>query len=333
MNIAEATSLFAKRAPALEALGQFVVQSVRDATLSEIAEQDRYGFFKIDPAFRVKDVASFREKIERQGKNYSDPLSQITDQVGTRFIVLLSDQVKLVNRIIAGIPIWKVTRARDVEREREENPHHFDYLSDHWVVSLRKTTTWNGVEIPADMPCEIQVRTLLQHAYAELAHATIYKPNLTAKPDVRRAIAKGAALVETTDEVFGRVADKIAEHMAVVTKHLKSAENWFVAHVSAPDYCRGNEIRAMRVLDAFAQEFQNDEWKEIEVSFSTRSYLSTWLLKSREIDPFFAHPVILLVFWLVDSLQHDCVSRWPLDLNLLNPVFTVLGISSDEELY
>jgi len=57
-------------------------------------------------------------------------------------------------------------------------------------------------EILALTTCEVQVRTLLQRAYAELSHDTSYKPSVTLEGDVRLQIARAPALVETTDEIF-----------------------------------------------------------------------------------------------------------------------------------
>ena len=34
---------------------------------------------------------------------------------------------------------------------------------------------YNGHTIEKDTPCEIQIRTLEQHAYAELSHDYVYK--------------------------------------------------------------------------------------------------------------------------------------------------------------
>lgn len=329
MSPEEATRRFDERRPILEAFGRHVVESLNGAILQQLGPGERTGFFQIEPKFRVKDSGSFREKITRRGKNYDEPLVQITDQVGVRIVVLLAKHTVLVNQSINGMPEWDVTRARDVQKEREKNPHYFDYVSDHWVVHLKSPHACGDITITPDIPCEIQVRTLLQHAYAELAHSTVYKPNLTAKPDVLRAIAKGAALVETTDGVFSEVAQKIETHTEALVQQLGRAEDWFRKNVGDPIENPADESRAMRILDAYAALFQKADWEAIERELSSRAWLPDWLRNQQDSDTIFRHPVILLVVWLVVELEHDVAPDWPLDLELLRPVFAKLGISTD----
>ncbi|MCC2018497.1 hypothetical protein QM121_09360 [Enterobacter hormaechei] len=50
--------------------------------------------------------------------------------------------------------------------------------------------------------CEVQVRTLLQHAYAELVHDSVYKPVGIVPKSAERHIARSMALMETTDDLF-----------------------------------------------------------------------------------------------------------------------------------
>ena len=68
-----------------------------------------------------------------------------------------------------------------------------------------------GVTIPKGLTCEVQVRTLLQHAYSELSHSRIYKPSFDPDAKVKRVIAKSMALLETTDDFFEEVNDRMNE--------------------------------------------------------------------------------------------------------------------------
>jgi putative GTP pyrophosphokinase len=58
-------------------------------------------------------------------------------------------------------------------------------------------------------PCEVQVKILLQHAYSELTHDTIYKPRVNATPEMQRAAAKSMALLEATNDYFESVFDQV----------------------------------------------------------------------------------------------------------------------------
>lgn len=147
--------------------------------------------------------------VLRRGKSYQRPLEEITDRVGVRFIVLLLSELKLVQEVIETAELWVFEKARDFEAERLERPHHFDYQSVHYIVRPRKPFDSVGVVVPAGTPCEVQVRTLLQHAYAELAHDLTYKPSLAVDREVSRKVAKSMALMETTDEIFVQAHEKV----------------------------------------------------------------------------------------------------------------------------
>ena len=109
---------------------------------------------------------------------------------GLRFVVLVSADIKVVERAITTCPKWTAVLARDYEEERRQRPYEFDYQSVHYIVRSKDELTFEGVTIAAGTPCEIQVRTILQHAYSELTHDTIYKPSVQASPDVKRSTSR-----------------------------------------------------------------------------------------------------------------------------------------------
>src|SRR5690606_22227118 len=101
------------------------------------------------------------------------------------------------------------SKDKDFEAEREAHPLEFVYQSVHYVLKSKPGQAFNGVNLPAGLACEIQVRTLLQHAHSELTHDTLYKPKATAKPAVHRTVAKSMALIEATDEFFDEAMRKL----------------------------------------------------------------------------------------------------------------------------
>ncbi|EPI1485961.1 hypothetical protein CY817_001824 [Neisseria gonorrhoeae] len=77
--------------------------------------------------------------------------------------------------------------------------------SKHYEIRPKQAfITPENVSIPADLCCEVQVRSLLQHAYAELVHDNIYKPDGNVPKQAEREVAKSMALMETTDDLFSR---------------------------------------------------------------------------------------------------------------------------------
>lgn len=325
MNTSELRQKFQERIPFLEDFGNFVVESVKTALAERIGENEAKKYFSIEPTYRVKDVEGFIEKTRRSGKSYQDPINEITDQVGARFVVLRFDHVNLVNELILSLEGLKRERARDMIRERELNPHHFDYSSDHWVVWPQNEIELGSVTIPKTMACEVQVRTLLQHAYAELAHSTVYKPNLTADAEIVRAIARGSALIETTDRVFDEVGGLIDAITLRFQTHLQGASRWCQKHSISVEHDL-HFPPTLRIIDSFSDVLSETSWEEIERELEKKVWLPSRLNTDAEL-PLHNREVIALVYWLAMKLREDTSKHWPLDLTYLTPIYTALGIS------
>ena len=189
--------------PMYEAWGDLVMQTI-DSTLRNRlgADADYYSVVKIPPTVRTKEPDSLLNKAFYRGKQYEDPYNDITDKVGLRFVVLLTDQINPLRDIVAESTIWTNSEDRNFEDERKQNPSTFAYESVHFVVKSIGVQHHNGQEIPEGTPCEIQIRTLLQHAYSEVTHDTVYKSKITAEPEIHRTIARSMALIDTTDKLL-----------------------------------------------------------------------------------------------------------------------------------
>jgi ppGpp synthetase/RelA/SpoT-type nucleotidyltranferase len=128
---------------------------------------------------RPKTLPSFAEKILRKRDKYRDPLRQLTDLCGARVIAQTKQDVETVCRFIREHFLVDEANSMDVlERLRAAE---FGYRSVHYVVQLKAGTLPNRaipVEVPpeaypdADQPmrAEIQVRTVAQHAWADIGH-------------------------------------------------------------------------------------------------------------------------------------------------------------------
>jgi putative GTP pyrophosphokinase len=91
--------------PLYAAWGRFVTGEISSAVLASLpAGQPLKHFLKVPPASRTKTVASLVGKAYIRGKNYVDPYAEITDKVGTRFVVLLLPDVDRVKTVVEASP-------------------------------------------------------------------------------------------------------------------------------------------------------------------------------------------------------------------------------------
>lgn len=279
--------------------------------------------FEVPPEPRVKDEESFVNKAITRGKNYDDPLSQIEDQVGVRFVVLLVDQVRKLGKVIEEHPGWRWDKARDVDQERLDRPFHFDYQSMHYVVRSLSNITVENTVIPAGTACEVQVRTLLQHAYAQLSHDLLYKPTLATLPEISRCVARSMALIETTDNLFMEASRESLKASAEIDRILRICRDLFPLR-----FGRGaqheTKIESF-ILDRYAgflSEIEEDTLNGV----SKLNSLKSWRTGNPD-HPLVDLGVCIAVFALVKEYPRTALENWPLDPAFLEPIYTQLGIS------
>jgi ppGpp synthetase/RelA/SpoT-type nucleotidyltranferase len=95
---------------------------------------------------RTKEVDSFAGKISRPGKNYTNPLSEVSDLAGLRIIVDSLTDVERVAQLLRSE--FVIDAARSVNKADVLDPDRFGYLSQHFIVSLssnrRPLVEWSG---------------------------------------------------------------------------------------------------------------------------------------------------------------------------------------------
>jgi ppGpp synthetase/RelA/SpoT-type nucleotidyltranferase len=162
--------------------------------------------FKIqDVQFRAKSADSFVEKAKKCDvdgvQKYTDPFRQITDLAGVRLICFLKRDVDPICDMILNV--FKSENVEDVG-DRVFQKGRFGYQSKHILVNLPKSTYLPHCDYIDEVICEIQVRTLLQHAWAEMEHDIQYKGESV--PDLlRKRFVALAGLLEIADGEFERI--------------------------------------------------------------------------------------------------------------------------------
>lgn len=209
--------------PSLNAWGCFVVDEIKKRVASRLphGQTQLSSFFKVLPGHRVKDTESFLKKASKGSPpKYENPLVEINDMVGARFVVLLLKDIKIVKECILQEDCpWAFRVDRDFHGERENEPEKFSYQSVHIVLFAKQDFEHEvmnyelgvkeKVKIPQRTCCEVQIRTLMQHAYSELTHDEVYKPDFRVTPGIRRTVAQCMAMIETTDGLFDKAVNQI----------------------------------------------------------------------------------------------------------------------------
>ncbi|RNI23984.1 DUF429 domain-containing protein [Flexivirga caeni] len=159
---------------------------------------------------RAKTVASFAEKAAREQNGellYPDPLRQIGDTVGVRVITYVRGDVDAVVQLLAAET--ELLDDRDMGEETALQGR-FGYSSRHLQLRLADDDRLAHPEI-GDRQIQVQIRTVLQHAWAEFEHDIRYKGTIPPeqRPDFDRRFTLAAGLLELADEEFSTIRDKL----------------------------------------------------------------------------------------------------------------------------
>jgi len=192
--VQDAIAAYAHRRPALVASTNHYLDLVT-------ALLDDAGINYLSATARTKTVASFAAKADRSldgQRLYSDPLTEITDQIGLRVITYLRDDVAAVATLLADG--MRLLDDRDMGRETA-SAGRWGYASRHLLVAVE------GEQQPAS----IQVRTVLQHAWAEFEHDIRYKGSVPEgdAPDLDRRFTLAAGLLELADREFSAIRERL----------------------------------------------------------------------------------------------------------------------------
>jgi ppGpp synthetase/RelA/SpoT-type nucleotidyltranferase len=165
---------------------------------------------------RVKDAASLARKLARPDRSYTS-LWDVTDLLGLRVITYFDDAVDRVAEVIeARLPI---DLARSIDKRRRAAPGAFGYRSLHYVFALA-----GSGELPAAARGEIQVRTVLEHAWAEIEHDLGYKAPGAVPASVRHRLSRVAGLLEVADREFVAIRDELAAYAQALPRRIAAAE-------------------------------------------------------------------------------------------------------------
>lgn len=192
--VQDAIANYAQRRPAL-------VNSTAHYLELVTALLDDAGINYLSATARTKTVASFAAKADRSldgQRLYTDPLTEITDQIGLRVITYLRDDVAAVATLLADG--MRLLDDRDMGRETA-SAGRWGYASRHLLVAVE------GEQQPAS----IQIRTVLQHAWAEFEHDIRYKGSVPEgdAPDLDRRFTLAAGLLELADREFSAIRERL----------------------------------------------------------------------------------------------------------------------------
>ncbi|PRY63836.1 RelA/SpoT family protein [Knoellia remsis] len=207
--VRDAVQAYAARQPELRQVADQLVRMV-------IAMLDDAGINYVSVTGRAKSVASFAGKASRVDAEgallHPDPLTDITDQVGVRVVTYLQGDVTAVASLLSTQ--FAVLDDRDMGQETASEGR-FGYSSRHLLVTLDADRLDPAYAHLAGRTASVQLRTILQHAWAEFEHDVRYKGTVPDADvsDLDRRFTLAAGLLELADREFTAIRDRLQASM------------------------------------------------------------------------------------------------------------------------
>jgi len=197
------------QAPRYEALGRKVAGLIEDVLKAEGIEFQAV-------SYRTKSWDSYRNKA----LDYSDPKSEIYDFCGIRIVTYDLNEVARVSRVIKGL--FNADPALTKDKGEELGSDRVGYRAMHLVCTLSEPrASMQEWVVYRQMRFEVQVSTILGHAWAQFEHDRGYKsPVGKLPPELERRMKLAAGLLEIADRELNEIGREVARYQKTLSRRV-----------------------------------------------------------------------------------------------------------------
>ncbi len=156
---------------------------------------------------RVKSLDNYCDKLVKLIKLQGNEHLQITDLLGVRVVCPFLEDLEIFEQLIA-----RKFEILEMEHKAEQHSfREFGYDSVHFLIRTEPLKCDEILPHSSDV-CEIQLRTILQEAWAEVEHELVYKSDITLpNHSIRRKLASLNASLTLSDLIFQEIRDNQKE--------------------------------------------------------------------------------------------------------------------------
>jgi len=221
---------------------------------------------------RAKTLDSFLEKLSR--KYYDNPFDGITDFAGVRVVCLYRSDIQQLEQIVNS----EFEVIEKVDKLQNMSPNEFGYGAIHFVVKLGKNTRGARYDDLKNLLCEIQIRTVLQDAWAIIDHHLAYKQESDVPSILIRKLNGLSGLFETADDSFDNIRNERDKYLKEINFSTENDEKFLMNEINRdtlvlflkwkfpeiPPYIQGMEqqlssaLRALRSIKKVTIETLSD---------------------------------------------------------------------------
>lgn len=168
--------------------------------------------------YRTKEFDSFCDKVEN--KCYDEPFEQTEDICGLRIVCFYDSDLERIAKIIKrefDVIEW-------IDKTAQLQPDQFGYRTEQGILRVKKgwlkAPNYRGL---GGLKAEVQVRTTLMHAWAEIEHKLQYKKKGYVPDEFRRKFSILSAQLEDIDDRFEALRKEREEYRDAMTEEAKAS--------------------------------------------------------------------------------------------------------------
>jgi putative GTP pyrophosphokinase len=294
-------------------------KSKLDSLIIELLKEEKINAHLI--ASRVKSQNSLKRKIENKLNKYNS-LNEITDCVGIRIITFMEDEVDLVAKIIEAE--FEIDFKNSIDKRKLE-VDRFGYKSLHYVISLTderlKLKEYSRFK---KIKAEVQIRSILQHSWAEIEHDLGYKNEITIPEFIRRDFYRVAALLETADLEFVKIKtalrqydEKIEKEIITHPENFNINKNTLESFVDKSEHVHYINTEISKILDLpINSNYGNFDYVILilnKYNISTIEQLNSRIISSKE---------------MIIKFETECVLKEGLEYTAMGKAIAIHGLAA-----
>lgn len=194
---------------------ELLAEKVRNI-FEDILREENIGYQ--DLTHRAKDVESFTKKLE---SGFRHNPQKMQDLAGIRIVVSVNSDIEKIEKIIES----NFSINESVDKSTGLGTDKVGYRSIHFIASLPSAR----LQLPEyrkfeGLHFEIQLRTILQHAWAQIGHDKTYKVSGSLPPKIKRQFTLLSGLLEIADNEFERITQEIIEYSKDVVEKTRGGD-------------------------------------------------------------------------------------------------------------